>query len=150
MIRVESSPERGSVGDAFPKYTTSIPARRSRRVPTLASPARPLALRTSTASAGPRSPGMVFAGVPPPHAQRIRTAAAANRTVIASWPAYSRKPRLRPATAIPNATPNRGDGGRLPAALLHARWGRDRRGSRDRYRPSRDDAPVRGSRRDTV
>jgi hypothetical protein len=55
MMRVESIIPSDS--GAFPKYTTSIPARRSTRVPTRAFPGLPLALSTSTTIAGPRSPG---------------------------------------------------------------------------------------------
>src|SRR6266576_4494266 len=71
MMRVESSP----LSDAFPKYTTSIPARRSRWVPMRASPPRPLAFSTSTVIAGPRSPGMgrVWEESPPQPAARTTT-----------------------------------------------------------------------------
>jgi hypothetical protein len=60
MMRVESMTPKAA--GAFPKYTTSIPARRSTRVPARASPGRPLALSTSTTIAGPSSPGTAWAG----------------------------------------------------------------------------------------
>jgi hypothetical protein len=46
MMRVESMIPM--IAGALPKYTTSIPARRSTRVPTRAFPGLPLALSTST------------------------------------------------------------------------------------------------------
>src|SRR6266545_401417 len=88
MMRVASS----LCSDALPKYTTSIPASRSKRVPTRASPARPLAFSTSTVIAAPRSPGIGCAGAPSPPQPATRAATPSINAFIAFSPTHSRRP----------------------------------------------------------